>query len=160
MEKKKFRINILDVLIIVLVALCIVGAFLRFYAENNDDKLESQKAIVSFLIQDIQSESQYAFNTGDPVYCYEFLCDLGTLVGDIEVSDAVFYDALESAEIKSSTSPGLRVDIRGKLEVEGTWTDASGFSVNGTKYIAPNMGLYVAFPNIKTMILITDIEVQ
>lgn len=160
MEKRKFRINILDVLIIVLVALCIGGAVLRFYMKNSDDKLESQTAIVSFLIQDVQSDSQYVFNEGDPIYCYELECDLGTLIGDLEVSDAVFYDAIDSAEIRSSTSPGLRVDIRGQFEAKGTWTDASGFSVDGTKYIAPNMGLYVAFPNIKAMILITDIEVK
>ncbi len=160
MEKKKFKINILDILIVIMLVLCIVGAVLRVYAKNNDGKLEAQTATVSFLIQDIQSESQYEFHDGDRIYCYELKCELGTLLGDVDVTDAVFYDALENAEIKRSTSPGLRVDISGKFTCEGTWTDGSGFAVDGTHYIAPNMGFYVAFPTIKAMILITDVEVH
>ncbi len=160
MEKKKFRINILDLLIIALVLLCIAGAVFRVYMKNNDDKLNAQTAVVSFLISDIQRESVDKFIDGDRLYCYELECELGTLLGEVEWENAVFYDAIDTAEIKRSTSPGLRADVRGNFVCEGTWTKESGFAVNGTTYIAPNMSLYVAFNNIKAQILITGIEMQ
>ena len=160
MEKKKFRVNILDLLIVALVLLCIAGAVLRVYVKNNDDKLEAQKAVVSFLIQDIQRESVDKFKDGDRLYCYELECELGTILGDVEWSDAIFYDALDTGEIKYSYSPGLRADVNGKFLCEGTWTKESGFALNGTHYIAPNMDLYVAFNNIKAQIKIMSIEVQ
>ena len=159
MQKKKFRINILDVLIISMVILCILGAALRVYIKNRDDKLESQTATVSFFIHNVQSASQFAFNDGDRVYSEQIECELGVLTGDVEVSNAVYYRE-NNGEFHEFESTGGRVDIRGTMTCKGTWTDASGFSVNGTQYLAPNMYVYVSLPEIKTAMLITDIEVH
>lgn len=159
MQKRKFRINILDFLIVAMVILCIVGAFMRMYTKTNDVKLESQKATVSFLIQDVQSASQYAFTDGDRVYSPELECELGYIEGEVVATPAAFYNEDGGAFVKTY-SEGLRVDIRGKFVCEGTWTDASGFAANGTQYIAPNMTVSVSFPGIKTSILITDVEVH
>lgn len=160
MQKNKFRINILDFLIIILVLLCAAGAFLRVYTKNNDGKLDMQTATIEFLIQDIPTESQYAFGEGDVLYCYDFERELGTLVGDLVVEDAVYYDVLESAEIKRSTSSGERIDVRGTFVCKGSKTENGEFAIGGTQYIAPNMSLGVAFPNIKEIILITDVKVH
>ena len=160
MEQKKFRVNILDFLIIALVVLCIVGAVLRIYAKNSDVKLTGQTATVSFLIQDIQSESKDAFKSGDRIYSEELECELGKLLGNVVATDAVYYDSSDNAEIVKSYSNGLRVDVRGKFICKGTMTESSGFAVNGTQYIAPNMSISVSFPNIKAIILITDVEVH
>ena len=159
MQKRKFRINILDILIVSMIILCIAGAVMRMYTKTNDVKLESQTATISFLIQDVQSESQYAFTDGDRVYSPELECELGNIVGSIVATPAVYYDE-DGGEFVKTYSDGTRVDIRGKFVCEGTWTDASGFAANGTQYIAPNMTVAVSFPGIKTSMLITDVEVH
>lgn len=160
MQKKKFRINILDFLIVAMVILCIVGAVMRVYTKNSDEKLVGQTATISFLIQDIQSDSQHAFKNGDRIYSSELECELGKLVGNVTVTNAVCYDVTDNAEIKKSYSNGLRVDVRGKFVSEGTMTDGSGFAINGTQYIAPNMSISASFPGIKATILITDVDVH
>ena len=159
MQKRKFRINILDFLIVALVILCVAGAVMRMYTKSNDVKLETQKATISFLIQDVQSASQYAFADGDRVYSPELECELGYIEGEVVATPAVYYNEDGGVFVKTE-SAGSRVDIRGKFVCEGTWTDASGFAANGTQYIAPNMSVFVSFPGIKTSMLITDVEVH
>ena len=155
MEKKKIRFNILDFLIIAVVILCVVGVALRGGAKTTDDKLESQKAIVSYYVSNIQSSSQYCFQAGDPIYSQSLGCDMGYLVGKVEVTPSVYYMEAKG-EITRAESAAGRIDIRGQFECEGKMSE-SGFSIGGTQYIAPGMSTYAYLPNINVTILITDV---
>lgn len=166
MTREKKRINILDFLIIVLVVLCIAGAVLRIYTKSRDDKFGSDEATVTFLIQNVQYESKNLIKDGDKVYSNVYECDMGTVVGDVDYGAAVYY-AEDDGEINKTTSAinpitnePYRIDMKCQLKCNGTWTDGSGFSVNGTQYIAPNMSMELCFPNIKATVLILDVEVS
>ncbi|MBE6680338.1 MAG: hypothetical protein E7598_07450 [Ruminococcaceae bacterium] len=163
---KKSRINILDFLIIALVALCIVGAVLRMYAKSNEDKFGDYTATVSFLIQDVQNESKDLIKAGDRLYSEAYGCEFGTIVGNVINTNAVYYaeDDGEIIRVESGINPETnepyRVDLYGKFECNGAWTAENGFSIGGTQYIAPNMSVALSFPNIKATVLILDVEVE
>ena len=82
MEKRRFKVNVLDFLILVLVVIVIAGAFLRANVKQSDVKLETQTAVLSFKISNVQAASAKYFKDGDPVYSDSLGCAIGTLVGD------------------------------------------------------------------------------
>lgn len=158
MKKTKFRVNILDFLILAVVALCIVGAVWRGGVKTTDEKLESQTAVISYFISNVQSASQYCFQEGDPIYSQTLGCDLGHLVGKVEVEPSVYY-VEDDGKIIKTVSSADRIDIRGQFEAEGKMSE-SGFSIGGTQYIAPGMSTYAYLPNINVTILITDVALK
>ncbi|MBQ8837169.1 MAG: DUF4330 family protein [Clostridia bacterium] len=158
MQKKKFRINILDFLIIALVVLCIVGAALRGYIMKGDDKLDGDVAVISFKIENIQAESADCFKDGDTVYWPAYECDFGTLVGDIEYTDAVYYVEDDGQIFELTLDDHSRIDVRGTIECKGNFNKDGSFSLNGNKYIAPGTYAYLYFTSIHANVVITDIQ--
>ena len=157
MEKRKIRFNILDFLIVAVVILCVAGVLLRGGVKTTDEKLETQKAIVSYYVANIQSASQHCFQAGDRIYSQTLGCDMGRLIGKVEVSPALYY-AEDDGKISKTYSAADRIDLRGQFECEGKMSE-SGFSIGGTQYIAPGMSTYAYLPNINVTILITDVAV-
>ena len=80
---------------------------------------------------------------------------MGRLVGKVEVTPTVYFMEAKG-EITKKVSAADRVDIRGQFECEGKMSE-SGFSIDGTQYIAPGMTTYAFLPNINVSILITDV---
>ena len=166
MQNRKFKINILDFLIIALVALCVVGAVLRIYTKSREDKFGEDVATVSFVIQNVQNESKDLIKSGDRLYSEAYDCEFGTIIGAVINTNAVYYaeDDGEIIRVESGINPETnqpyRVDLYGKFECKGTWTDENGFSIGGTQYIAPNMSVSLSFPNIKATVLILDVKVE
>lgn len=158
MKKTKFRFNILDFLILAVVALCIAGAVLRGGVKTTDEKLETQTAIISYFISNVQSASQHCFQEGDPIYSQTLGCDLGYLVGKVKAEPAAYF-VEDDGKIIKTFSNADRVDIRGQFEAEGKMSE-SGFAVGGTQYIAPGMSTYAYLPNINVTILITDVTLK
>lgn len=159
MEKRRFKVNILDFLIFALVAIVIVGAFLRANVKQNDVRLETQTAVLAFKISNVQAASAQYFRGGDPVYSDSLGCDIGTLIdGSVVVTPAVFYTERGGTIIKT-ISAIERVDICGEIECVGQMSE-SGFLLGGTQYIAAGMTTYACLPEINASILITDIRLK
>lgn len=158
MKKTKFRFNILDFLILAMVVLCIVGAVLRGSVKSTDTKLQTQTAVITFRIDNIQKESLQYFKAGSPVYSQTLGCAFGTLVGEAQASPAVFY-VEDDGKITKVESVSGRVDVVGQFEAEGAMSE-SGFSIGGTQYIAPGMSTYASFSEINATILITDVSLK
>ena len=158
MAKKKFRINILDFLILAVVILCIAGALLRGGVKTTDEKLETQTAVISFAIFNVQSASQECFAEGDRMYSESLGCDLGRLVGEIEATPSVYYVEKDGEIVRAYSDIG-RVDLRGTFECEGQMSE-SGFLIGGTQYIAPGMTTYAYLPNINANIMIMAVTLK
>ena len=159
MEKRRFRFNILDFLVLIVVVLCIVGAVLRGYTKTTDEKLEVDKAIITFKINNIQEASAQYFAEGTEVYSYSLGCDLGKMVGEVEVSPAVYYVEHDGKIVKAYSDTG-RIDLIGKIECEGPMTKDGGFKLDGSQYFAPGMTTSASLPQIDANILITDIKMK
>lgn len=159
MEKRRFKVNVLDFLILALVAIVIVGAALRANVKQKDTKLETQTAVISFKISNVQAASVKYFKDGDPIWSDSLGCSIGTLIGDsITATPAVTY-VERGGTIVKTTSALNRVDIRGEATCEGQMSE-SGFLLGGTQYIAPGMTTYACLPEINASILITDIRIK
>ena len=159
MEKRRFKVNVLDFLILALVAIVIAGAALRANVKQKDTKLETQTAVISFKVSNVQSVSVKYFHDGDPVWSDSLGCTIGTLIVDsITSSPAVTY-AEHGGAIVKTTSALNRVDICGSVECEGQMSE-SGFLLGGTQYIAPGVSTYACLPEINAYILITDIRIK
>lgn len=158
MKKRKLRVNILDFLILAAVVLCIAGALLRGGVKSTDTKLETQTAVITFRVSNVQSASQYCFQEGDKIYSQSLGCDMGRIVGEITATPAAYYYE-ENGEIVKAYSGAERVDLVGTFESEGQMSE-SGFLMGGTQYIAPGMTTYAYLPNIDVNILITDITLK
>ena len=116
MEKKKFRINIIDIIILVLIVCVAVFAVMKF---SDGGKVSA------------------ATKVGDPVYDATFLKDLGVVTG-LEVSEPISYEVLKdsSGEPIGSVGPIVREgyhSVKIITEVEGTMTD-HGFMMGESLY--------------------------
>lgn len=159
MAAKKFRVNILDFVIFAAVVLCIAGVFLRSGKKSTDEKLETQTAVISFSISNVQAASADCFRDGDLVYSESLGCSMGRMIGDsIVATPAVLYIE-DNGSVVEAVSGLNRVDIRGSFVSEGKMSE-SGFLIGGTQYVAPGMTTLVYLPNINVNILITDVELQ
>ena len=158
MSKRKLRVNILDFLIVAAVVLCIAGALLRGGVKSTDEKLETQTAVITFKVSNVQSASQYCFRDGDKIYSQSLGCDMGRIVGEIKATPSV-YNYEQNGEIFKAYSEAGRVDLVGTFECVGQMSE-SGFLMGGTQYIAPGMTTYAYLPNINVNILITDITLK
>lgn len=156
MQKSKLRFNILDFLIIALLVLCIVGALLRGLNKTTDEKLQVDKAIITFKISNIQEASAKLFAEGMPVYSNSLGCELGKMTGEVETPPAVYY-VEDGSEVREAHSATGRIDLIGNIECEGTMTKDGGFKLDGSQYLAPGMTTYASLPQIDVEILITDI---
>ncbi|MBQ7661291.1 MAG: DUF4330 family protein [Clostridia bacterium] len=156
MENKKFKVNILDFLIIALVLLCIGGVALRGQNKRMDERQEMQTATVSFLLCNVQEDTRYCFAEGDRVYDETHGCEFGRFIGNsLRATPAVIYAAADGKIDRVLSSSG-RIDIRGSIACTGIMSE-SGFLVGGTQYIAPGMSVVLYFPKLNASVLITDI---
>ena len=165
MQIKKFKINILDLLIILIAGLCITGAFLRGYKAQTDEKLNNQDIVIEFKIKNIQKESEKCFTKDSPVYLEDFACDFGTLYGDVRVTKAKYYTQKTSTgEVKISYSEdGSQIDLEGAILCKGTITKEGGFKLDGSQYLAPGNVVGISILNdlpIAGAVTITDITLK
>ncbi|MBQ9428507.1 MAG: DUF4330 family protein [Clostridia bacterium] len=159
MEQKKFKVNILDFLILALVVLCIFGVVWRSQNKRVDARQEMQTATVSFLLCNVQGDTRYCFTEGDRVYDETHGCEFGRFIGNSlrATPAAIYVEAGDQIEKKFSASG--RIDVRGSIACTGIMSE-SGFLVGGTQYVAPGMSLTLYFPKLNASVLITDIALE
>lgn len=160
MQKRRLKVNVLDFLIVAMVVLCVAGAFLRGYIKNHDNKLETTVATVSFKISNIQEASAQYFADGAKVHCETYDCDMGKIVGDVEITPAAYYVEDGNGGVVKVSSVLDRIDMTGTIECEGTMTKDGGFKLDGAQYLAPGTSVLIALPMINANILITDITMK
>lgn len=154
--KKGKRITAVDIMIALLLILCIVGLGIRIaYGDTGIfQKNEQKEYVVSYVVSGI-SEKYYKHFAEGSEFSLENGETLGTLLTDAYISRAEALGEGEAAEGETAADSDLR-DFRGTILVNGSKTD-SGFLLNSRTYLAPNMTITVASPDITVELLITDI---
>ncbi len=165
-KTKRLKPNIIDLLIVIIVLGALVGIALRMGVV---DKVIANSSIeparISFLIQDISSDSYNYFNAGDAFYSDTHKCYLGYLEEKPYDLPAEEYIPGADGKLIKTYSPSdpdnpsksSRIDVRGKIIGSGVFSD-EGFLLGGTTYIAPGSKLTVKSSNITASITVTDIE--
>lgn len=155
--KTKLRLNIIDFLIVVVILGAIIGITLRYgLVERITNQSGLTSARISFLILDINDESSNYFTIGDKFVDATNDCELGVLESRQFIPAEAFI-VNEYGEIFKRNSENDRIDVRGVLLGEGTFTE-DGFLLGGTNYIAPGSSIHMQSSNIDVYITVTAIE--
>ncbi len=153
------RINAADIMIVLLVIVFIVGMVLRFGLMDKIEQSATEKtASVSFVIEGVSSGSAEYLAVGDKIYIKDSDTELGTVSGVNSPEPCAVYYHADDGSILSYSSVDGKVNISGTITVFGSMTE-QGFMLGGTKYIAPNMSLWVQSTKLSVNMLVTNIEV-
>ena len=166
---KRFKINVMDILVILLILVCIGSIVFR--AVVIKDSFPTKEYYVRFVIEDIKSSSYSCFDGhgGETVKFSKDGTVLGYLGSSFSQGTAVHTYTVEKDE-KQETKRAMyptftdndvysqqRCSVIGELVVSGI-RGKNGVFVNGEHYIAPEMLVEIQTENIKTSIKIIDIE--
>ncbi len=155
-DKKKMRLNIIDILIILAVIALAAGVALRYnLAEKIGVKSNRDTVMVSFLIENIKPTSADALVPEDIVFLDSNGMELGKLLA-ISLSEAENYN-LSDEGVMTLDYDSTRCDVRGEIEATGAMTDG-GFMLGGTYYIGANKELKVHSKNIQVTMTVTGIR--
>ena len=153
------RINSVDIMVILLCIVCIAGMVFRFgMIENVELSATKHTVTVSYVIEGISDTSVEYLSQGDEVFFSDDKGKIGTLSSTPTSSPSIVYVYGDDGSITQKASANGKVDVKGTFTAYGEMTD-SGFMLNGTTYIAPNMTISIETQNIALSMLIVDISI-
>ena len=155
----KKKLNVIDVLILLVIVTCVVGLVVRFgnfgFSSSSEDLDDYE---ISFLVSNIAYDSQYYFSQGDTVTLVDKGVVLGKLDGLVKPTPAVF-SAQEKNGMPITVSyptESSRIDVKGTIASKGVMGE-NGYLLGGTTYIAPGAEYKVQSEHMDFVLTITDI---
>lgn len=130
-QKKKMKINIIDlaIIIVILAAAVIVGV--KYTKSNSIAVGGGNKYIVTYYAEEVSEFVANKINIGDPVSDEQKNSALGT-VTDIQLAPSVSYSVTSDGEIVKSTKPDYNSMLL-TTEVDGTDYE-HGVIISSNKY--------------------------
>jgi hypothetical protein len=139
--------NVVDAVIIILVIAVALGVYARFnFVEMFWSKINTEKYEISFSVKDIRYTTPTYINVGDEIY----FADSGDLFGiimsesdnnvnalSITPSSKYFTDADGNVVEVFYPDDESRIDVKGRIECEGYYSNDGGFTIDGRTYLAP-----------------------
>lgn len=165
--KWKFRPNVLDFLIVLVIIGAAAGIGIRSgVVEKITSNTSAEPARISFIAENISSGSYDYFVKGDAFYSKNLGCYIGTLERATPMPAEILLSTADGQMIVSHSpavdpndpnSDSYRVDVRGEFISSGLFS-TEGFLVNGTTYVAPGSELTLESKNISVVVTVTDIQ--
>ena len=164
-ENKKSGIGVLDAVIIIVLAICVVAAgfafvFKRSAAEDIVPEEEYEEYLISFESLGVRRSTAQMIKDGDSFMTGDN-DDLGTLTGALTVTPSVVYITDENGICVKTYAPDngdyTKMDISGTLTVKGIRNDRGVFLLNGTVPLAPNKQLFIHTDTVSLNANVTDI---
>lgn len=156
-EKKRAGFNIIDVLILVIVAILIISTVLRYRVS---DTLPEPTALTSveikILIEDFSEELVNGIVLGRTVFFEENGDALGTMKSADFQKTKLLYSADDGTTVTAESN--RTYDVRCVISAEGILSD-KGFLLDGVTYLAPGQILTLKTTELTVSALITDISV-
>ncbi len=157
-KKKKFKFNIIDVAVLLVVILVIWGASLKFgkYNEKTDESSEGT-ILYTINIENVRDYSLQAYQSGDVVFDSLTGVKIGT-IQNIESFDAVTYENSEDGELVKVVNP-YKKDIILYIETPGT-VENNAYYANKSIELKVNSQKAIETKYIKTTGIISNITVE
>ncbi len=158
MDKKKIGFNALDLVIIIVLALCIATVAIRFVRTSDMEQSgETSKYRLTFLVSNVSDASRDAIVSGDSVFSQINDAYIGKIEGIDTVSPAFeFIDNGKGGFEKVYYPDGTKIDITGTIIAEGAKND-DGFFASGNFFLSPGRSFDIYTGHIQVTILITGI---
>lgn len=133
-QKRKYRFNIVDVLLLCLIVLSVCAIiFLMFYNKNGGISAESDnktEIIYTVSQKELPDILRGKINMGDYVVRSSDLQPLGQVI-DFQYTDSVYkYVDPETMLVTSGVYPG-KIDLSVKISVDATKSEDGIYSING-----------------------------
>ena len=172
-EKARFRLNAIDVLVIVLVVVCIAGVILRhtvlenmnFGGEEKDYYITFTVSSISYSqLQLIDLAKDEAETNGNWVYLSDGYTKLGNLTALGEQNKESFVYKNGNGKTVSVVYSDNEADedvpwsLTGKILCKGNYSENGGFLLNGNQFISPNTELEVCMKYCDFTLKIIDIS--
>lgn len=165
-KKIKFRPNVLDFLIVIVILGAIAGIAIRSgVVEKITTNSNAEPARISFIAENINNASYDYLVKGDDFYSKNLGCYIGKLESASPMP-AVILQPTADGKMVAVPSPAVnpddpnsesyRIDVRGELTSSGLFSP-EGFLVNGTTYIAPGSEFILESKSISVTVTILDI---
>lgn len=159
---KKYRKNLIDLLIILLVIVSVVSFFFRGKLEElMTQAMASDRANIGFVIVDADQKTIDALETGSVLYLND---DSFGEIGYIEASNAekIIFRSTENPDTTRidefvRVTDSTKMKISGTLNVVGARKD-SGFYINGKNKIAVGMTIELSNKSRSFSVLITQVD--
>jgi len=164
-KETKKRLGALDILIILVLAVCIVSIGWRYFStkgEKNNSALPQENYIVSFDIYNIQEASAANFlEVGTEFFLSDDNSAFGVLRERISTLEAERFYTTDKGEVirvaNTGTGDQYRVDFKGTMTCKGMMDENGSFLLNGTKYLAINKEIKMHSKYLSVIIKITGI---
>ncbi|MBE6611702.1 MAG: DUF4330 family protein [Ruminococcaceae bacterium] len=155
-QKARFKPNVIDFLIVVVILGAIVGIALRAgVVDKVTQGSRMESAQVSFLILDINEQSGNYFKVGDTFTSPSLDCEVGVL-DSVQFMPAEAFITTPDGHLIKTYSDNHRIDVRGTMTCEGIFSDV-GFLLGGNQYIAPGSTVNIQSRTIDVFMMVTDI---
>lgn len=160
MADKKFKFNILDVVIVIVVVACIAGIALRYNLADKIGLTKNQEAVVTFLAPNVRTDvARESFVDGDMYYCKKFNGNFGEL---IRLDEFIYEPAVRMKEdengVMRESTLSHRSDVTGYIKVTGKYDEDKGFLVDGVNLVSPGKEYEIQSSNRSVTVLVMDVE--
>lgn len=156
--KFRFRFNVIDLLIVLIVLACVIGLAIRLGTVKEYSADENLKSYaLYFTVTNIAYTSEDAFVVGDTVTITEGGIVLGQFAGLESILPAEFFARDSEGNLITVNYPETtRIDVTGRIESRGVMSE-NGYLVNGTTYIASGKAYQVQTEHMDFILKITNI---
>lgn len=157
-EMKKRKINIIDLLTILVVILLIVAAYVKFGKYNVKSEESSQGTLLYTV--DIYSVRDYtadAYQSGDIVFDSLTGVNIG-VIQNVESVDAVTYETAENGKLVKTTNP-YKKDVVLTIKTPGT-VEANAYYANKSIELKVNSQKSIETKYAKTTGTISSINIE
>ena len=135
-KESKYKFNVLDALIIILVILCIVGVYFRSNIESwIAPKKELDEFKITVVVEKIKSTSNQYLSMGEKIYLQSGV-ELGTIESFSSVPAKTYVNDATGKSIEVNYPEGTYIDVTVVINCRGTLNE-DGFYVNGTQSLSP-----------------------
>ena len=157
-KKKKFKFNIIDLMVLVVIILVIWGASLKFgkYNVKTDDSSEGT-ILYTIDVANVRDYSLQAYQSGDVVFDSLTGVNIGT-IQKIEATDAVTYENKEDGNLVKVVNP-YKKDIVLYIETPGT-VENNAYYANKSIELKVNSQKSIETKYVKTTGIISNITVE
>lgn len=169
-NKTKRKLNVVDILIIVLLVVCIAGVALRFaLIEKTPDPntlpdVETEKYYVSYIVRDLRYSVTEYMKEGTEFRFADTNNTFGTAYGALDIKNALHRYYNSSGEYVSvynmaSDERAARYDVQGTILVEGKLNEDGILLVNDSASynVALNKDVALRTDNLYVKLYVTNI---
>ena len=156
-DNKKFKFNIIDLIIILFIILAVTGIIIRYdLADDINFGATGEEFEIEFMVMDVMRGTEDYLQAGETFYIDITSIPIGEVIDIIDVRDSVRYVQTTEGDIVTS-SVQERVDITGVMRSRGR-TTREGTMINGNIFVTANTRFFIHTGKRECTIIVMNVK--